>query len=167
MFKWAWRGLDRMIGRFADPRVRALVAINFDVLGKRVVYLMRKELEDVRYTGALEKSVGHEVSMWKMQVVIKPTAKHTPYIYHGTRPHWAPIAPLKKWAAVKLGDARAGYAVQRSIATRGTSAWAARKYGTSGGNPFPERTLARNDTQIAIDHTAKRLGLDLTAQVTG
>lgn len=167
MFSVIWHGLSRIVGRLADPRVRTLVATNFGVLGGRVVYLMRKELADIRYTGALEKSVGHEVSMWRMQVTIKPTAKHTPFVYPGTRPHWAPIAPLKRWAAVKLGDAQAGYAVQRSIAKHGTSVWAARKYGTSGGNPFPERTLKRGDTQTAITHTAKRIGLDLAARIVG
>ena len=166
MFSWVWRGLDRIVGRLADPRMRKLVAVGFDVLGKRVVYLMRKELADIRYTGALEKSVGHEVSMWRMQVAIEPTAKHTLYVYKGTRPHWAPIAPLKRWAAVKLGDEQAGYAVQRSIKEYGTSVWFKRKHGTMD-NPFPERTLKRGDTQVAIRNTAKRLGLDLTARVVG
>lgn len=167
MFRVEVKGLEPIRKRLADPRVKQLVAVNFGVLGRRVVHLMRRELADIRYTGALEKSVGHEVSMWRMQVAIKPTARHTPFVYKGTRPHWAPIAPLKAWAAVKLGDAQAGYAVQRSIKDHGTSVWAARKYGTGGGNPFPERTLKRGDTQTAIKHTAKLLGIDLVERVVG
>lgn len=43
-------------------------------------------------------------------------------VEHGSRPHWAPIGPLKAWAAKKLGDERAAYALQRAIAVRGTRA---------------------------------------------
>lgn len=45
----------------------------------------------------------------------------------GTRPHWAPIAPLEQWARTKLGlgpkeAASAARGIQRAIAARGTPA---------------------------------------------
>lgn len=42
------------------------------------------------------------------------------YVENGTRPHWAPIQPLKLWALRKFGDETVAYAVQRKIAQRGT-----------------------------------------------
>ena len=49
----------------------------------------------------------------------------TPALYgesveYGTRPHWAPIAPLKHWAARVLGDESAAYAVRWKIKREGT-----------------------------------------------
>jgi hypothetical protein len=38
----------------------------------------------------------------------------------GTRPHWAPIGPLKLWAKRMLGDEEAAYRVRWAIARRGT-----------------------------------------------
>lgn len=38
----------------------------------------------------------------------------------GSRPHWAPIAPLKLWARRKFGNERIAYAVQHTIARVGT-----------------------------------------------
>jgi hypothetical protein len=41
-------------------------------------------------------------------------------VEEGTRPHWAPIGPLKLWARRILGDEDAAYAVRAAIARRGT-----------------------------------------------
>lgn len=48
------------------------------------------------------------------------TATYVDYVEKGTRPHWAPIGPLKLWAIRKFGDERIAYMVQRKIAARGT-----------------------------------------------
>lgn len=42
------------------------------------------------------------------------------YVEFGTRPHWAPIAPLKLWAIRKFGDERMAYVAQQRIAFIGT-----------------------------------------------
>jgi hypothetical protein len=47
-----------------------------------------------------------------------------PYILpleHGSRPHWAPIGPLKLWVKRKLGEPEGvAYAIRAAIAKRGT-----------------------------------------------
>jgi hypothetical protein len=48
------------------------------------------------------------------------TSDYVHYVEENTRPHWAPIQPLKLWAIRVLGDERAAYAVQRKIALMGT-----------------------------------------------
>jgi hypothetical protein len=45
---------------------------------------------------------------------------HILYVEEDTRPHWAPIRPLKRWARRKLGNERLAYAIQWQIARRGT-----------------------------------------------
>jgi len=49
-------------------------------------------------------------------------AEHARYVEGGTAPHWPPIAPLKEWSRIVLGDEDAAYAVQRKIADKGTPA---------------------------------------------
>lgn len=117
-----------------------------------VVWVMRNELEAVRYTGQMERSVNANIVAQRggVEVTVGPTVPYATYIRYGTRPHWAPIAPLKRWAMWKLGDERAGYAVQRSIAKFGTSRWAEQLYGTKE-NPYDERTMNRPETRLAIE----------------
>ncbi|MCH9674534.1 MAG: hypothetical protein K0U93_24055 [Gammaproteobacteria bacterium] len=79
-----------------------------------------------------------------------------PYIVpleEGSRPHWAPIAPLKRWARIKLGDERIAYAVQRVIARRGTK----------GKHMFRDATLeegARIERMLrqGVERWRRRLG---------
>lgn len=127
-------------------------------LGKSIVEVMRQELEPVKYTGALERSVSSEIDIRKAQVIMKigPTADHAAFVRYGTRPHWAPIAPLKAWAAWKLGDANAAYAIQRSIAQHGTSRWAEHLYG-SRANDYVSRTMNRTQTRSAMDRFLSRV----------
>ena len=51
---------------------------------------------------------------------VMSAAPHILPLEHGSRPHWAPISPLKRWARVKLGNERLAYAVQWAIARKGT-----------------------------------------------
>jgi hypothetical protein len=88
------------------------------------------------------------------------------FVRMGTRPHWAPIGPLKRWAAVKLGDEKAAYPVQRSIAKYGTSMYQLGKRGDKA-NPWPARVLARNDFQTAVRKTADETAVEITAAFVG
>jgi len=78
--------------------------------------------------GTLANSVISETDIDRgvVSVSIGPTALHGIFRHYGTRPHWAPIDPLKYWVKKKLGvsepkdvDAIA-YRVQRKIAKHGT-----------------------------------------------
>lgn len=88
-----------------------------------------REQTPVGVSGILRASIGARVPMdtlvdFRVQGVIFSGA-HAPYaeaVERGTRPHWAPIAPLKLWAQRVLGNERAAYAIQRSIARHGTRA---------------------------------------------
>jgi hypothetical protein len=55
-----------------------------------------------------------------LQGVVLTASPYAHFVEEDTRPHWAPIAPLKLWARRVLGDESAAYAVQHAIAVRGT-----------------------------------------------
>lgn len=159
-FSCTVRGLKPILERLRDPRFQQSVQKNFSQLGAKVVKIECEELKSIRDTGYLSQSVQYMVG--PMKVTIGPSAPYTLYVYGGGRPHWVGVGRIAGWAARKGLNP---YRVQKSIALRGTSVWAAAKYGTSGGNPFPERTLKRGDTQAAIQQTANRIGVDLVARI--
>jgi hypothetical protein len=72
------------------------------------------------------------------------TEDYAASVEFGSAPHYAPIAPLKKWSRRVLGDEQAAYAVQEKIAEVGTEAQpymrpgrdAAERY--YGGHPLSE-----------------------------
>ena len=146
-----------MAGEFQDE-----VSQELRNLGDFVVMMCKVELEDVKYTGALAGSFVVEVDAPALSVRIFPTARHAVYVRKGTRPHWARIEPLKRWAAAKLGSANAGYAVQRSIAKRGTSVFQLKLRGTKQ-NPWPNRVVTNPSFNSALKKTAKQIGGNLVA----
>jgi len=54
--------------------------------------------------------------------VLTSNADYSAAMEYGTRPFWAPIEPLKAWAARKIGDEGLGYAIQANIAKYGIKA---------------------------------------------
>jgi HK97 gp10 family phage protein len=70
-------------------------------------------------TGRLRNSIGREIDRGipPRYARVGTNTFYAPFVHEGTRPHWPPIAPLRRWAK------RHGvnpYALQRAIATRGT-----------------------------------------------
>jgi hypothetical protein len=152
-----------------DRSIKRVTMTQLSNLGEFARYLCRVELEDVKYTGVLANSFVIVPDEARMRVQIYPTAKHGLYIRDGTDAHWAPIGPLKKWAARKLGDERAAYGVQRRIAgvvdgqPGGTSKYQLDKRGTMA-NPWPQRVVSRGDFQSALARTAKAAGRQIVAE---
>jgi hypothetical protein len=54
--------------------------------------------------------------------VLTSHAEYSAALEYGTRPFYAPIEPLKKWAARKIGDESVAYAVRAKIAKEGITA---------------------------------------------
>ena len=137
---------------------------NLLTLGPRIIFFCRQELRDVKYTGKLERSFVTTFDEARSQITVGPTAPHAIYVRTGTRPHWAPIAPLLRWARWKLGDEGAAYAVRWSIKKYGTSMYQYAKRGTKA-NPWPQRVINRGDFKVAIAATAQRLGKTLAVHI--
>jgi len=69
------------------------------------------------HDGELRQSISTEVSNNKLIVYM---VSYALYVEEGTAPHWTSVENLKKWARDKLGDEDLAYALQKSIATKGT-----------------------------------------------
>jgi hypothetical protein len=79
--------------------------------------------------GDLKKSIRHEVFIQGQKWVVRvgSNIKYAVFVHEGTRPHFPPSAPIKKWAYKKLGLRgqeldNATYLIQRKISKEGTEA---------------------------------------------
>lgn len=72
------------------------------------------------FKGELARSIQAKSSPFKG--VVGAEAKHAPFIEFGTKPHFPPIAPLERWARLKLGKPGIGFAIAKKISERGTKA---------------------------------------------
>lgn len=147
-----------------EASIRKITLQNMANLGEFTRLLCRIELEDTRYTGAMIESFVVELNVPDLSAAIFPTASHSIFIRTGTKPHWAPVEVINKWAEVKLGDASLGYLVNRSISTEGTSVFQERKRGTKS-NPWPARVISRSDFQQALQRTVDELGGAIATEI--
>lgn len=89
-------------------------------------------------TGDLRRTV--DIERGQLSARVSPTAKHAPFVEKGTRPHWTSARPgtaLHRWATHKGLNP---YAVQRSIAMKGTKP-----------NPFVQPTYVRMAPRVKRD----------------
>lgn len=155
--------------RRAPRTVADFVEKNLRGLGKLLAEQMRRELKPVEYTGetARSVSVAYEASPPHFTLTVGPTAKQREVVRTGSKPHYPPIEPLKRWAQWKLGDASAAYAIQKSIGKKGTSVHLSqlgigeRVSGHGTGLDYPGRTMARPYTQTLLKRTGERIPLDI------
>lgn len=100
------------------------------------IIIQREMIEQApAHDGRLRQSV--EIKSGDLKVKVAPTAKYAPYVEGGTGPHWVGIDKIEKWAN---DHGISPFAVQRSIATKGTKP-----------NPFVERTF-----NIKEDHATRK-----------
>lgn len=101
-------------------------------------------------TGHLRGSITHQVSGAGLGIEGRVFSQDVPIkvasVEHGSRPHFPPIAPLRMWAAAKLGDPDAAYAIARAISIRGTRAYGMFNKGYQQALP---RVNARVDAMLA------------------
>lgn len=137
------RDLGGKFTKFSNVRIVEIRRDELRSLGKRIVKIVQDEAPaDLR---KLRKSVGYRTEGGKntLTLTVYVGTKYASYVMGGTRPHWAPIAPLKGWAA------RHGinvYALQHTIAVKGTRP-----------NQFQVRAFARS--QGDINTTSGRIAL--------
>lgn len=167
MFEIDVEGLKELVDKAMemDRSIKRVTITQMENLGEFARYLCRTELEDVKYTGVLANSFVVKADSARFRVEVYPTAIHSMFVRMGTRPHWAPIGPLKAWAARKLGDEKLAYAVQWSIKEYGTSVQQLKTKGTKA-NPWPRRVVSRGDFQSALARTAKAAARGIVAEFT-
>lgn len=123
---------DQVSITFDDKKVREMLAAAPERTMQTVRQLLEKAGIDVMAEMRREAPVGvtgdlrrttHYVFQGDMAVVVEPTANYAEDVEKGTSPHWVAVegkdSPLARWAAQKGINP---YAVQRSIAKKGTKA---------------------------------------------
>lgn len=127
---------------------------NMEGLGRRVAYLMRQQIRRHKISGDLEESVKSSYDASRIRLEIGPEKKYGGkwdaglILQRGTRPiPNMPWGPIKEWAAFRGLPAGP---IWMKIKQKGLDA-----------HPFLKETLERGDTRVAIQNTAKRIGIDL------
>lgn len=106
----------------------------------------------VGVTGAMRRSVQYKFSATQMQAVIEPNVKYAESVEYGGRPRWVsvkPGTPLAQWARLKGINP---YALQHSIARKGTKA---HPFVTPTYNKMKPKVL--NDIAAGLAQYAKEL----------
>jgi hypothetical protein len=67
-------------------------------------------------TSNLKQKIGVLPQVLNDEYVLTSAASYSEAMEYGTRPFFAPIAPLKDWARRKLGDENIAYAIRNKIA---------------------------------------------------
>jgi hypothetical protein len=73
-------------------------------------------------TSNLKQKIGVLPQVLNDEYVLTSAASYSEAMEYGTRPFFAPIAPLKDWARRKLGDENIAYAIRNKIAKYGIRA---------------------------------------------
>ena len=110
--------------RKRDPVVRQQMHA---ALNEAILYVNRQVLKrtPVGVTDVLHGSIQasphvRDLAGGSMVALTGTSIPHGIPVEMGTKPHWAPIAPLIRWAEEKLGDPDAAFAVRAKIAREGT-----------------------------------------------
>lgn len=127
---------------------------NMEGLGRRVAYLMGQQIRRHKISGSLAESIKSSYDAHKIRLEIGPEKKYGGkwdaglILQRGTRPiPNMPFGPIKEWAAFRGLPAGP---IWMKIKQKGLDA-----------HPFLKETLERGDTKVAIQNTAKRIGIDL------
>jgi hypothetical protein len=93
----------------------------FDTWGQDTVIAIQATLTAQRSvaTAQLRASIKYALGEDFVQFTM---LEYGQYLETGTRPHWVPIGPLKRWATIKGMSKSAPYAIRASIKKKGTRA---------------------------------------------
>jgi len=76
-------------------------------IGSEIEALAVKYLDEhnVNYNADLRNSITSEVQRKLAEIELKvgPNVEYAIYVHEGTRPHWPPVKPIRKWVIKKLG----------------------------------------------------------------
>ena len=140
-----WRHLREVLERYGETAV-ALYRQNLTESGRPASGALGDSLRTVVVAGDTEIAV--DLSL----------LEYYKYIEHGTKPHWAPIAPLKEWVQVKKllprplpngklpTPTQLAYMVQHKIAQEGTQ--------------------GKDDLGRALQETWERMAQDISDAIT-
>lgn len=118
--------LDPQRRAMRDAIGRELQAIGEDIVAAAATYLDRR---NINVDGDLRNSIRARVDdeLAGLTLTVGPNVPHAIFVHEGTRPHFPPTAPIRRWVVKKLNVTGSDVAkvtamVQRKIGRRGTEA---------------------------------------------
>ena len=117
-----------------DQIMNKLVPSVENALLEGLLFIERKVVEyfnknNINVSGYLRNSITSEVRREAERIlgIVGTNLKYAIYVHQGTRPHWPPVKPIKKWVMRKLGIRGADvpkvtFLVRRKISKEGTKA---------------------------------------------
>jgi len=117
---------DENLSRILSATESALLT-GMSLIERKVVEYFQKN--KINVTGYLRNSITSEVRREAERIIgiTGTNLKYAIFVHQGTRPHWPPIQPIKRWVIRKLGIRGADvpkvtFMVRRKIAKKGTPA---------------------------------------------
>jgi len=119
------------INTFDENMSRILAATESAIL-EGMYLIERKVVEyfqknNINVTGYLRNSITSEVrrEAYKIMGITGTNIKYAIFVHQGTRPHWPPVRPIKRWVIRKLGIRgkdvpKVTFLVRRKISKVGT-----------------------------------------------
>lgn len=102
------------------PLLKKLLAIGFKIEAQAKA-LTNNQMVGV-VTGRLSGSITTVLSEIDgvPAVLVGTPVEYALFVHEGTRPHWPPRDPIARWLALRGGNPKDAFRVQRAIARRGT-----------------------------------------------
>ncbi len=111
--------------------VERAIEVEMEALGIFARDTMRRYLDkhDINVDRQLYKSLSYQVErvLNKIRLQFGSNVKHGIFVHDGTKPHWTPVKPIRRWVFKKLGFTGAKldsvtWFVRKKIASKGTEA---------------------------------------------
>lgn len=111
-------GLDKFQSNITEADAKFVSVIRKALTDSvRVVHADAKKTVTVAESN-LKGSIRREVR--GLTGTVTADQKYAVFVEKGTRPHMPPVAPLERWARIKLGKTGVGFLIARKIAREGT-----------------------------------------------
>lgn len=138
-----------ILARFRPERLDAATRATIYPAMTEATLLLEREVKQRTPVGATQAARGSIQSATELmrgrrlevRGQVSSALKYIVPLEKGSRPHWAPIGPLKLWARRVLGQEGLAWAVRAAIARRGTKPAKMFKDGLAACKPKLERIL--------------------------
>lgn len=108
------------IGLVVEGQAKALVPVHMGRLAGSITTQAARQGTNTEAPATASDRIAAPTD--DMETLVGTAVEYGPWVEFGTGPHWPPLAPLKEWARLVLGDESAAYAIALKIAQKGTDA---------------------------------------------
>lgn len=108
--------------KFWQGKTKSLMVNELKTAAREIETKAKSKLDKNRTTdtGRLKSSGTTDSLNAGLTQVVRFKSNYAAHVEFGTRPHFPPLKPIKRWAKRKLGNGGAAFPVARKIAREGT-----------------------------------------------